>query len=93
MDIQNPTYIPSFLDQCMESLFKTGKVLSSALASLEGHTSTQEQRANAALLLANMARSEDNCQVLVEMGVVPCLVKLLKEEESKEVTELTMFGY
>ncbi len=63
-------------------------MLSSALASLEGHTSTQEQRANAALLLANMARSEDNCQVLVERGVVPRLVELLKEEESKEVKQV-----
>ncbi|XP_064392703.1 rap1 GTPase-GDP dissociation stimulator 1-like [Halichondria panicea] len=72
-------------DQCLESLFKAGNVLSSALASLKGHTSTQEQRANAALLLANMARSENNCQVLVERGVVPRLVELLKEEESKEM--------
>ncbi len=72
-------------DECLDTIFKGGKVLSYALAYLESETSTHTQRANAALLVANMARTEDNCRVLVEQGVVPHLVALLKEEESKEV--------
>ncbi len=77
--------ITSLVDECLESIFKSSKVLSHALTCLENSASAQRQRANAALLLANMARSENNCQVLVERGVVPHLVTLLKEEESKEV--------
>ena len=60
------------------SLFKAGKVLSHALSSLESPTPSHQQRANAALLLANMARNEENCRVLVEKGAMPLLVSLTK---------------
>lgn len=80
-----PIKLTKCVDECLDSIFKSGKVLSYALTCLESKTSTQRQRANAALLLANMARNENNCQMLVERGVVPHLVTLLKEEESKEV--------
>ena len=77
--------LPLHTDKCLESLFKSGKVLSHALSCLEAPSSSLQQRANAALLLANMARSEENCRVLVEKGAVPLLVALTKMEESKEV--------
>lgn len=66
-------------------IFKEGKVLSSALACLNSDTSSLHQRANAALIVANMARSEANCVVLIEKGVVPILIALTKMEENKEV--------
>ena len=69
-------------------IFKEGKVLSSALTCLNSDTSSLHQRANAALIIANMARSEEKCVVLIEKGVVPILIALTKMEETKEVVKV-----
>lgn len=58
------THSLSLQDACLQKLFESGKVLSSALGWMGDTRSSPERKASAALIVANMARN-GRCVVCV----------------------------
>ncbi|CAI8023454.1 Rap1 GTPase-GDP dissociation stimulator 1-A [Geodia barretti] len=72
------------IDESLKLVSAQQELVTTALGWLKAPT-TLPQRANSALLLANMARTDEMCEMFISRGLVSLLLHLTQIEEPEEV--------
>ncbi|KAL5477553.1 hypothetical protein EMCRGX_G024364 [Ephydatia muelleri] len=72
-------------DTCMQKLFDAGHLLSKAMKWLSSDDTRPEVKGSAALVVGNLARTDENCKALVQSGVVPLLINLAHWKGDEEM--------